>query len=1043
MPKKWSIVTLTLALAALLLAAAFAFPGAKPVAADYAAQAASQPAAPSGILDIPSGKIPHEIDGVCGTDEYLEAVEVTFLDGDGKPATVKLVHDGDYLYVCMQAQPGTYDARFGRVYLDPQGDGASYVYARQDDRAFQVDVLNSARSSYRGSDVPNGWVADPASDSFWDGKATFDAQGETVEYRLSMGRLGFGECESLFGLAVYHHWFSAVGDDYGYPSNQWFDQPRTWSLARLLGAPCVPPASGKIAYVFRGREVDAASFYNLLTANGYTVTLVPLGDILTTDFSQFDLILIADDSGSLDQWGSTGLTASQVAQIQVANKPIIGIGEGGYAYFGQVPRFIGWPNGWHGPDDDLAKAATAPPAYFTSVPGDPVTLYSQPVNTVAIYLGIPVPADAFAIGLETPDTQHANLIQQGCNLLWGFSGNPLGMTSDGSTVFLNAVGYMKTYQCSTPPPPGPCLSIEKTASPPDGATVMPGDIISYTISYVISDDPACENPKEGRLVDFVPEGTHFVPGSASDGISPQPDGALIWTVHPAAGTQTKTFQVLVGDTACVPGRAPQIMNSARLDVGTYAPLDSNTVTHDVECPPVQLPNDQPWFAEEEVQVYPYPLVTGSPSTIQVRIVNTSPTAQTVNVAFQTSPDRFGIGLSYNTFATDVITIPAGGSAIAQAVFTPVSSGHYCIQIVITGAGLNTPLVTQRNIDVTEDLQGGMADDLTFQVGNPTAAIADVTLVVDNTCPGWQAEIVDPAGGVLTDMAPGEVRSATWRVTPPDPVVLGSACHIDVQGWIGGRLIGGIRKLDVPPVHLPTDVNPPWAEQEISTIPNPAVKGQPARYCIELQNPLPVTRTVTVEYQEADFGAGIGFTPVATQVLDLPPNSLDKYCIDWTPSATGTLHRCLRVKLSQPGYQDQYSQHNIDLVRILPIDLSKLKVPFVVRNPDLVPHKLGFKFQVFGVDPAWQPEVMGDGSVMPPEMLGAGEQVNLEMILIGLKATQDMPVAPGDYRYGDQSQIEVEVLLDDVPLGGFTVVLETPSLYLPLVEKNQASIEISR
>ena len=110
----------------------------------------------------------------------------------------------------------------------------------------------------------------------------------------------------------------AVGDDYGWPSNQWFDQPHTWQLVYLLNGPCNPPPGegGKIAYVFRGNTADATSFYNLLVTNGYTVTLVPLGDVLTTDFSTFDLILVADDTGNLNDWGSAGLTDSQVEPDQ-------------------------------------------------------------------------------------------------------------------------------------------------------------------------------------------------------------------------------------------------------------------------------------------------------------------------------------------------------------------------------------------------------------------------------------------------------------------------------------------------------------------------------------------------------------------------------------------------------------------------------------------------------------------------------------------------------------------------------------------------------
>ena len=125
-----------------------------------------------------------------------------------------------------------------------------------------------------------------------------------------------------------------------------------------------------------------------------------------------------------------------------------------------------------------------------------------------------------------------------------------------------------------------------------------------------------------------------------------------------------------------------------------------------------------------------------------------------------------------------------------------------------------------------------------------------------------------------------------RVTPPDPAILGTGCHIDVQGWIGDQLIGGIRKLDVPPVNLP-HADPPWLEKEISTVPTPPISGTVNLACIELQNPLGFTRTVTVTFSEAVFGAGIPFTPIhPTQTFTLPPNSLQKYCVNWTADRVG-------------------------------------------------------------------------------------------------------------------------------------------------------------
>ena len=48
--------------------------------------------------------------------------------------------------------------------------------------------------------------------------------------------------------------------------------------------------------------------------------------------------------------------------------------------------------------------------------------------------------------------------------------------------------------------------------------------------------------------------------------------------------------------------------------------------------------------------------------------------------------------------------------------------------------------------------------------------------------------------------PGDIRDATLHVIPPNPAILGTGCHIDVQGWIGDQpghasprpLVGGRR-----------------------------------------------------------------------------------------------------------------------------------------------------------------------------------------------------------------------------------------------------------
>jgi hypothetical protein len=346
-----------------------------------------------------------------------------------------------------------------------------------------------------------------------------------------------------------------------------------------------------------------------------------------------------------------------------------------------------------------------------------------------------------------------------------------------------------------------------------------------------------------------------------------------------------------------------------------------------------------------------------------------------------------------------------------------------------------PVLTQRNLDVTEDLRPGVEDVLTFKVRNNTAAVADIHLVVVNTCPGWLATVTPP---VLAGMAPGEVRNAQLRVTPPDPAVLGTGCHIDVQGWIGDRLIGGIRKLDVPPVQLP-EANPPWEEREISFQPDPPVVGLPGQVCIRLQNPLPVARTVTVNFKWAAFGAGIGFTPLGSLVnLVLPPNSNGNYCVNWTPIAIGpddSLHRCILVELVQPGWATQTSQRNLDLRRTPRIDLSRLRVPFLIANPDLITHTLELRTETFGIDPYWMVKLVTGGGDPPPNVLLGDGSVRLFLQMVPAMAGAIGPAAPPPYQFGDESRVEVEALLDGKSVGGITVQLKPPERdWLPLGQK---------
>jgi hypothetical protein len=802
-------------------------------------------------------------------------------------------------------------------------------------------------------------------------------------------------------------------------------------------SPAVPARS--VLYIYRYDTAKAGEFEGLLEAGGlFSVTTTGIGAI-PTDVRVFDLFIVADDTGSLDAWGSPPAASDVISRLVAAQRPIIGLGEGGYAFFGKISSPIGWPHGWHGPQTSIYVSETLG-TYFSSpnplaavFPGTS-PLYVAPVNEVGIYK-LAVPASTQLIGWEPrvvnqkPDPDHAPLGIDGCYHLWGFSDGPSTMNEVGKELFVNAATYMSVFQCPVPPTTKPpCLEIVKSSVPPSGSSVAPGGSITYTLTYTVGASQ-CAGFQQSLLVDQVPANTLFVPGSAGAGKTPNFEGALVWDLGFLTPTSSgsKTFKTSVLDTVC---NGPQfITNTAqmRTPLGTY---DSNVTSHKVTCPPIALPNQEPPYAEREIQVYPYPLVKGTATKLSVLVDNNSSASQTLTVTFQTSPSQFGIGLDFIDLPVTgnprVVTLPPHSTIELQVNWRPDVSGITCIQVKIEGAGF-APIYTLRNLDVTEDLKAGMPDILTFKVGNPTAASANITLVVDNTCPGWTAT-VSPTVLVGVGPNPTDFRTAELSVTPPSPAILGTGCHIDVQGWIGAKLIGGIRKLDVPPVHL-TPSNPPWLEQEISTIPAVPVSGTVNQACVELQNPLAVSRVVTVTFSEADFGAGVGFTPFTTQVFTLPPNTIARYCVAWTPLPGGTRHRCLLVTLRQPGFLDQRSQLNVDIAPLPPgAPPVGWAVPFWVGNPLAYTSTITLGGKLIGLSgwtPAFTPAL--------PLVLGPGARRLFTVTLApALMAQGASAVAAGPGTFGDVVRLDVTLSLDGEPFGGLSIDLAPLRVFLPLV-----------
>jgi hypothetical protein len=203
--------------------------------------------------------------------------------------------------------------------------------------------------------------------------------------------------------------------------------------------------STRSAAYIHDRDTDTAeSFKGLLDANGMATTLVPLAEVADTDLSPFDVILAGPDSGSFGSWG----TLAALWSVARSGRPVLGLGEGGYALFGQFQLDIGYPHGAHGPENQVTVLNPAHPVY--NVPNAiyvpprlrTLTLYDAAVNAVTIYFPSPS-EDVALLGREVGDQTHYTLLQErGRFLFWGYDGSPAEMTAVGQDLLVNVLWYL-------------------------------------------------------------------------------------------------------------------------------------------------------------------------------------------------------------------------------------------------------------------------------------------------------------------------------------------------------------------------------------------------------------------------------------------------------------------------------------------------------------------------------------------------------------------------------------------------------------------------
>ncbi len=199
---------------------------------------------------------------------------------------------------------------------------------------------------------------------------------------------------------------------------------------------------GEIAFIYKDNLTIANSFLALLDTN-YSVTLIKMSEISAGTFIGFNLTIIGPDTGDLSNWGN----ASQITAVTSANNTIIGIGSGGYAFFGKLSLSIGWPNGAYGLYDSLLVVNSAQQIFNSPHPitSGNITVALTEYYTKVIWIpGVPT---SFTILGRIPDDLEYSPFGMVANkyILWGFAHPASLLTVTGQHLFLNAVYYLMTY----------------------------------------------------------------------------------------------------------------------------------------------------------------------------------------------------------------------------------------------------------------------------------------------------------------------------------------------------------------------------------------------------------------------------------------------------------------------------------------------------------------------------------------------------------------------------------------------------------------------
>jgi hypothetical protein len=189
--------------------------------------------------------------------------------------------------------------------------------------------------------------------------------------------------------------------------------------------------------------------------------------------------------------------------------------------------------------------------------------------------------------------------------------------------------------------------------------------------------------------------------------------------------------------------------------------------------------------------------------------------------------------------------------------------------------------------------------------------------------------------------------------------------VDIEAYVEGELLGGFRKMDIPPVPIHKPHEKGYAESEIVIDPYPPQQGEAATVSTTVQNTSDQAMSIELEFGWAKFGMGIpftttGMTPVSKTVI-VSPMMTETVSVDWVPELSG--YQCVIVHLSDPEgiYEAQESQRNVEVVDKPPCGEERVYT-FTVRNDTPFTATVDLGLITFNVPADWQISIVPSGTL---------------------------------------------------------------------------------